>query len=94
MMTKETEEKLFIYTIDKENFFEVSNTQQLVMRLDKLKHLLLSANDFIIGYDTEVNKGYVSLVGLNPRLLKFNFKELTNTEVGINSSTETRGKIC
>ena len=38
MMTKETEEKLFIYTIDKENFFEVSNTQQLVMRLDKLKH--------------------------------------------------------
>ena len=94
MMTKETEEKLFIYTIDKENFFEVSNTQQLVMRLDKLKHLLLSANDFIIGYDTKVNNGYVSIVGLNPRLLKFNFKELTNTEVGINSSTETRGKIC
>ena len=94
MMTKETEEKLFIYTIDKENFFEVSNTQQLVMRLDKLKHLLLSANDFIIGYDTQVNNGYVSLVGLNPRLLKFNFKELTNTEVGTNISTDTRGKIC
>tara|TARA_B100001964_G_C13678366_1_gene356405 strand:- start:23 stop:307 length:285 start_codon:yes stop_codon:yes gene_type:complete len=94
MMTKESEEKLFIYTIDKKNFFEVSNTLQLVKRLDKLKHLLLSANDFIIGYDTQVNKGYVSLIGLNPRLLKFNFTELTNTDVGTNTSTDTRGKLC
>ena len=80
-MTKESDDKLFIYKINKEKFFEVTSSRELSKRLEELNSLILNSQRYIIGCDTEAHFGYVTLLGVNPKLLDFNFTELTDNEV-------------
>ena len=77
-MTKESDDKLFIYKIDKVKFFEVSSSDEFATRLDELYYKILIANEYIIGFDTQVYPGFATLFGLNPKLLDYNFQEQIN----------------
>ena len=92
-MTKETDDKLFIYKINIENFFEVSSSIELVKKLDELKQRILMTNKYIIGFDTSVYPGYATLLGVNPKLLNYNFKEDTDTTVNKKTPSTTKGYL-
>ena len=92
-MNNEKDDKLFIYKINTQNFFEVSSSHELVKRLEELKIIILHARKYIIGFDTCVYPGYATLLGVNPLLLNFDFIEATNSEVSEKLPSSTKGNI-
>lgn len=93
IMKYEKDNKLFIYKINTQNFFEVSSSHELVKRLEKLTIRIRYAHKYIIGFDTCVYPGYATLLGVNPLLINFEFIEATNIEVSENSPSSTKGNI-
>jgi len=93
IMNNEKDDKLFIYKINTQNFFEVSSSHELVKRLEELKIIILHARKYIIGFDTCVYPGYATLLGVNPLLLNFDFIEATNSEVSEKLPSSTKGNI-
>ena len=92
-MNNEKDDKLFIYKINTQNFFEVSSSHELVKRLEELKIIILHAHKYIIGFDTCVYPGYATLLGVNPLLINFEFIETTNIKVSQNSPSSSKGNI-
>ena len=89
----EKDDKLFIYKINTQNFFEVPSSHELVKRLEELTIRIRHAHKYIIGFDTCVYPGYATLLGVNPLLINFEFIETTNIKVSQNSPSSSKGNI-